>query len=766
MLTLELLLLLAVTTPLVAALLSPWWVRGFERLGARRLSGSLAALAFVPALLLVVWGRGADEPVAASLVWVGEVGLELALRADGFSLLLTLVVAAVGVLVCLYAAAYLAPGERHGRFYGLLLLFGAAMLGLVLVDNLAGLIVFWELTSISSFLLIGFWDHRRASREGALKAFLVTFVGGLGLLVGVILIGVAGGSFVISELDVAAIRQSPLFVPALSLILLAAFTKSAQVPFHLWLPSAMEAPTPVSAYLHSATMVKAGVILIAKLAFVYADTPVATVVMYVGLLTVFWGGYLALRQDDLKALLAYSTVSQLGIMVALYGSGHPLAATAHLLNHAAFKATLFLVVGIIDHETGSRALSRLSGLGRKLPLTFALSIPAVLAMAGLPPLGGFVSKELFYESMLQEGLLPTAIAVAGSVLTFAYSFRLLRVFVGVYRAPKDDVHEAHAGFWLPVLPLSLLSVLFGVSSLGGEATLLSGVTNLAAGPLGFEAETLAVWHGLTLPLALSLLTWFVGAALLVSFRSVVAAQSRLIPGWNANTVYEGVRGGLEPLARFVVTRSQGAHFATHLRWFWLAVAAIGAVYGWRIWPGELTVRAVPLEFVVVAVLIVASCAGVLASRTRLSMLIFMGLAGLASTLAYALLRAPDLALTQLLIETVTVILFLSVFRYLPVLTRHSRRAVTATADALLAAAVGTTVFVTLLAVQTPLGERIGEFFLRTSYTEAGGRNVVNVILVDFRGYDTLGEITVLAVVSISVYALLRLRTLRTPEEET
>jgi len=745
------LLLVAVLAPLLTAALAPYLGRS---LGAR--AGWLLAPVFLPGLLLAtqVGSARAGLPVEANLAWVPAIGLELTLRADGFSLMFALLVSGIGLLIMLYAASYLGRGELHGRFYSYLLLFGGSMLGLVLADNLIALFAFWELTSISSFLLIGFWDARKASQDGAMKALLVTALGGLALLVAVVLLVLAGGSTRLSSLDVVALRDSPLFLPALLLLVLAALTKSAQLPFHLWLPTAMEAPTPVSAYLHSATMVKAGVFLVAKFGFLLVGTPLTTVVMFLGLVTMFWGSYLALRQDDLKALLAYSTVSQLGILMALYGAGHAFAATAHLVNHAAFKAALFLVVGIIDHQAGSRDIGRLSGLWRKMPVTFLLALPAALSMAGLPPFGGFISKELFYEDMLHEGNLAALIAVTGSVMTFAYSLRFLTVFWGPVHSDKPDVREAAPLFWLPVTPLVLAVVLFGVypwrHTVAGWFTGLAGVT------FGYEAEELYIWHGISLPLALSALTWAAGTSLHYLRAPFLELQEALTPGWNANTIYYAALAGLERLSRGITRTTQGATFATHLRLIWLAVALIGTAAALRYLPATLT--PVPLGIWVVALLLVAGAVGVLGARSRLSALIFLGLAGVGSTLVFVLLRAPDLALTQLLIETVTVILFLSVFRYLPAMRRYTRSRAAVAFDAILSAGVGMTVFGLLLAVQLPLAPRIKDYFLKFSKLLGGGSNVVNVILVDFRGYDTMGEITVLAVVGVTVFALLKLRT--------
>lgn len=744
------LLLLAVALPLLASLVAPVAARV---MGAK--VGWLLASVFVPTLMLFtdVESVRSGTALEARVDWVSGIGLAFAFRADGFSLLFASIIAAVGLLIFVYAASYLGPGERHGRFFSYLLIFAGAMLGLVLADNLIALFAFWELTSISSFLLIGFWGARKASQDGALKALVITVLGGLALLVAVVLLILIGGDTRLSALDLAAIKASPLFVPLVVLLLIAAFTKSAQIPFYLWLPTAMEAPTPVSAYLHSATMVKAGIVLIAKMGFLFEVAPFSQVVLYVGLATMFWGAYLALRQNDLKALLAYSTISQLGLLTALYGAGHPFAATAHLINHAVFKAALFMAVGIIDHSAGSRDIGALSGLWRKLPFTTVLAVPAALSMAGLPPFGGFISKELFFEEMLHEGTLPTLIAVSGSIMTFAYSLRFLRVFFGRFRCENPGVHEASLPFLAPLIPLSVAVILFGLFP--WDATIATWFTDLAAGSLGYEGESLYLWHGLGLGLALSVLTWFSGTALHLIRDHFVAMQTRLTPGWNANTVYYQLLAGLEHLALWLTNFTQGATFATHLRLIWGALALAGlGVASHAIFPRP---GPVPLSMAIVGLLIVASVTGVLLARTRFSALIFMGLAGFGSTLVFVLLRAPDLALTQLLIEVVTVILFLSVFRFLPVLKRYSRPAPVALIDGIISLGVAFTVFVALVMVQVPLAPRIKDYFLAFSKELGGGYNVVNVILVDFRGYDTMGEITVLAIVAVTVLALIRLR---------
>lgn len=750
-----LLLPAAVFAPFGAALLAPW-------LGPRlrQRSGFVLWIAFLPALALVALIPAAERgtPVVSHLPWVPGLGLDITLRADGFSLLFALMVGLIGVLVTLYASSYLVPGERHGRFYGYLLAFGGAMLGLVLADGLIALFAFWELTSVASFLLVGFWDSRAAARDGAVKALLVTALGGLALLVAVALIGLAGHSATLSGLDLTALTGSPMFAPALALLLVAAFTKSAQLPFHLWLPTAMEAPTPVSAFLHSATMVKAGVFLVAKFGFLLAGTAFGEIGLYVGLLTMAWGSYLALRQNDLKALLAYSTVSQLGILTAMYASGHAFGATAHLVNHAAFKAALFLVVGIIDHATGSRDIRLLGGLARRLPVTALLAIPAALSMAGLPPFGGFISKELFYEAMQQQGALAATIAVLGSVMTFAYSLRFLTVFFGPYRAEAPELHRPRPAFWLPVVPLTAAVVAFGLWPL--KATLATALTDLAASGLGFHAEPLTLWHGLSATLALSALTWALGVALHLLRDRFAALQEALTPSWNANTVYYALLVAIERFAGGFTRLTQGAPFATHLRVLFVGIGLVGAVRGYRMLLPSLS--PVPVDMALATGLVIAGIGGTLLTRSRLSALIYLGLAGVASTLIFVLLQAPDLAITQLLVDTVTVILFLSVFRFLPAMRRYTRPRTQGAIDGVIAVGVGATVLSLLLAVQTPLAPHLDAFYMRFSKLLAGGANVVNVILVDFRGYDTLGEITVLAVAALGVLALLRLQTQQQP----
>ncbi|WP_339096870.1 hydrogen gas-evolving membrane-bound hydrogenase subunit E [Deinococcus sp. VB142] len=739
------------------------------RLGRR--TGYLAALAFVPALLLIP--RLLAMPDAAPLrevtPWVPDLGLNLVFRGDGFSLLFAVLIGVIGTLATLYSVAYLASTEKFGRFYPYLLAFGGSMLGLVLSDNLVALFGFWEMTSVTSFLLIGLWHTRSAARDGAVKAFLVSALGGLGLLAAVAMLSIAGGSTNLSELNLTAVRESPLFVPALLLTLLAAFTKSAQLPFHLWLPTAMEAPTPVSAFLHSATMVKAGVMLVAKFGLIFGTSALwSGIIVPLGLATMAWGSWLALRQTDLKALLAYSTVSQLGLLMSLYGLADAdgrFAATAHLLNHAAFKAALFFVVGIIDHETGTREIPYLQNLRRKLPVTFVIALVATLSMAGLPPLGGFISKELFYENMLHAGPLYIAVAVLGSALTFAYCARLLSIFfnhrIGLtptqrelrHDTVKEHIHEAPPSLTLPAGLLALAALVLGLWPQGAEALTRAAQTAL---DFGEYHGHLGLWHGVTPALLLTFLTWAIGGLLVWQAPRFSLLQGRLTPLWNANTVYYTLVQGLSTFASELIARTQGLALPDQMRISLLAAGLMGGYAVWRSPQVFHNIGVVPLAIVPIAVLLVAGAVGVLLSRNRLTAVVVTGLTGFGSAAAFLAFRAPDLALTQLLVEGVTVILFLLAFRYLPGVRDLPRTRGRLLLDALLAGGAGVGITLLVLSSLRFLAPPISPWYLVNSYAGGGGKNAVNVLLVDFRGFDTLGEGLVVAMVALAVSSLVRL----------
>ncbi|GAA5502493.1 Na(+)/H(+) antiporter subunit A [Deinococcus xinjiangensis] len=736
-----------------------------------RNTGYLAALGYLPALALALplAGMPAAAPVTEMTRWVGDLGLNLVFRGDGFSLLFAVLIAVIGTLAALYSVAYLSKTEKFGRFYPYLLAFGGSMLGLVLSDNLPALFMFWEMTSVTSFLLIGLWHTRGAARDGAVKAFLVSALGGLGLLAAVAMISIAGGTTQLSQLDLAAVRASPLFIPALLCTIFAACTKSAQLPFHLWLPTAMEAPTPVSAFLHSATMVKAGVLLVAKFGLIFGTAALWNgMIVPLGLATLCWGAWLALRQTDLKALLAYSTVSQLGLLMSLYGLASAegnFSGTAHLLNHAAFKAALFFVVGIIDHETGTREIPFLHNLRRALPITFVLALLASLSMAGLPPLGGFISKELFYETMLHHGWPFIAVAVAGSILTFAYCARLLSIFFAprvplteaeeVLRvgALKPHIHEAGPALYLPPALLVAVCVLFGLWPQSAE-----WLTRTAANSLNFAAypEHLALWHGFTPALLLTLLTWALGAVVVWQAPAFARFQSRMTPLWNANTVYYSLTEGLGHRANALIARTQGLALPDQLRIMLLAAGVMGGYAILKAPQVFHSIGTVPLGMLPIGVLLVAGAVGVLLSRNRLTAVIVTGLTGFGSAAAFLVLRAPDLALTQLLIEAVTVILFLLAFRYLPGIRDLPRTKGRLFLDAFIALAAGIGATLLTLSSLRFLAPPISPWYLVNSYSGGGGKNAVNVLLVDFRGFDTLGEGMVVAMVALAVVSLVRL----------
>ncbi len=531
----------------------------------------------------------------------------------------------------------------------------------------------------------------------------------------------------------------------------------------------MEAPTPVSAFLHSATMVKAGVLLVAKFGLIFGASALwSGLLVPLGLATMCWGSWLALRQTDLKALLAYSTVSQLGLLVSLYGlAGEEgrFAATAHLLNHAAFKAALFFVVGIIDHEAGTREIPYLHNLRRALPVTFVLALLASLSMAGIPPLGGFVSKELFYEAMLHHGWPFIAVAVAGSVLTFAYCARLLSIFFAP-RVPlteaeeelragavKPHIHEAGPALYLPPGLLVGAALLFGLWPASAEWLTRTAQESLHFG--GHHAH-LALWHGVTPALLLTLLTWALGAVVVWQAPAFARLQSRLKPLWKANSVYYSLTDGLVWRANRLIARTQGLALPDQLRIMLLAAGAMSGLALLKAPQVFHAIGALPLSILPIAVLLVAGAVGVLLSRNRLTAVIVTGLTGFGSAAAFLALRAPDLALTQLLVEAVTVILFLLAFRYLPGIRDLPRTRGRLFLDGFIAVAAGVGATLLTLSSLRFLAPPISPWYLVNSYEGGGGKNVVNVLLVDFRGFDTLGEGLVVGMVALAVVSLVRL----------
>jgi multicomponent K+:H+ antiporter subunit A len=741
------------------------------RRGARTL-GWIAGITAAAALLLtcslappIVGG----EVVTVSIPWAPAAGLSLSFFADGLSLLFCLLITGIGLLIVVYARAYLSEAEPLPRFYASLLLFMAAMLGVVTAGNLLLLVIFWELTSLASFLLIGFRDQEAAARSGAYQSLIVTGLGGLSLLAGVLVLGQAAGTYELQEMlaNAETLRNLPAAPIALVLMLFGAFTKSAQVPFHFWLPSAMAAPTPVSAYLHSATMVKAGLFLVARLSPIFAPTDLWFYsITGVGTLTMLAGGWGALRQTDLKALLAYSTISQLGLIMLLYGCNTELAslaATFHILNHATFKAPLFMAAGIVDHEAGSRDLRHLGGLAGLMPRTALFVAVAAAAMAGVAPLNGFLSKELLYEATLDLGdrgawgTLVPLLALAGSMLTVAYSLRLV---IGAFFGARGDFphppHEAPPLLRLPGEVLALLCVTIGLVPNVLAAPLVDAATAaVVAGPVHAH---FALWHGWTPALGMSLVALPGGIAYYVARRST--ARQPLPPrlGRTASEIYDLAVAGLLDGARQLTDAIQRGSLRFYVRVVVGLTLALTVAGGLGALPAPVLAPATaPLTgaWTVAGVTIVAAYAVAALNRHRLPSVIALAVVGLLVAVYFVWLSAPDLVLTQLLVEAVTTILIVLVLYFLPKETpgREPRRRVVT--DAALSLAVGIGVTAVVYAVLRRPFASISSYHLAKSLAEAGGRNVVNVILVDFRGYDTLGEITVLAIAAIGVRALIQ-----------
>ena len=773
-----LILLLPFLGSLAAALL-PSHARGRAGIlaGAVALGGTL--------LLSLLYRAIADGAVLRSEIkWLPSLGLNLVLRLDGLSWIFALLVLAIGFLVVVYARYYMSPDDPVPRFFSFLLAFMGSMLGLVLSGNLVQLAFFWELTSLSSFLLIGYWHHNEAARSAARMALIVTAAGGLCLLIGLLLIGKIVGSYdldaVLSSADV--IRSSALYQPALILILIGAFTKSAQFPFHFWLPHAMAAPTPVSAYLHSATMVKAGIFILIRLWPVLAGSDSwYYIVTSTGLLTLLVGAWAAIFQQDLKGLLAYSTISHLGIITLLLGIGSPLAAVAaifHTVNHATFKASLFMAAGIIDHEAGTRDLRRLSGLYRFMPITATLAMVAAAAMAGVPLLNGFLSKEMLLAEVLEDyndSWLDQALpylATIGLAFSVLYSLRFIHqsFFGPLPRGLPQQPHEAPRWTRAPIEVLVVTCLVVGVFPTATIGPFLETAARSALGAQEMPSYSLAIWHGFTRPFAFSLVALGFGTAGYVLFarRLNDVSSAPVLGRLKGRRMFETVLSVLISGARRLLTLLGTERLQAQLRVLVVIGGLAGLLpflrHGYIIGPDGAT----PLDPGFGAIWLVGCACAVAAAWQakyhRLAAVVLVSGAGLVSCVSFVWLSAPDLALTQLLVETVTTILLLLSLRWLPQrrpdvwpedrtpATVRLRRG----ADLAIAIAAGFGMAMLSFAVMTrPLPDTISRFFIERSYQEGGGKNVVNVILVDFRAFDTLGEITVLAIVALTVFSLLR-----------
>jgi len=775
-------LLLVVILPLVGAALAGWASR-FGRVQAAWTAGGVTTLALI-ALLPSAGAPFRGETVLQRWSWVPEAGIDLVFRLDGLGLLFALLILGIGLLIILYARYYLAERDCLGRFYAFLLLFMGSMLGIVLSENLLLLLLFWEMTSLSSFLLISYWRERDDARRGARMALTITGLGGLSLLGGFLLLGEMVGSYELSVVLASgeAIRAHPLYTPTLVLILLGAFTKSAQFPFHFWLPQAMAAPTPVSAYLHSATLVKAGVFLLARLFPALSGTAEwSWLVIGAGVSTLLVGAWFALFKHDLKGLLAYSTISHLGLITLLFGLGTPLAAVAgifHIINHATFKASLFMAAGIIDHECGTRDMRRINGLWRFMPYTGTLAMVAAAAMAGVPLFNGFLSKEMFFAETASffddrpwGWLLPLVVVIAG-MLAVAYSLRFIHdVFFN--GDPVDLPKTPHEPpFWMrvPVEVLVALCLLVGVLPALTVAPLLQvAVPAVLQGPA--PEYSLAIWHGVNAPFLMSLAALIGGVLLYGGRRPLFRVADRLAGRLDAPRIYAQVLGRVLAVARAVTDRLDTGSLQRLLVFFVSSALALGAAgmlgSGSPLTGSAAMLPADAVSLLVTGSLIAVALVTVVLHRQRLTALIVMGALGLLVALIFVKFSAPDLALTQLAVEVVTIVLLLLALYFLPQASPAESSPARRARDLGLATLAGAGAAALTWGILSRPFESISGFFLANSVPGGGGSNVVNVILVDFRGYDTLGEISVLALAGLGIYAILKdLRLPGTAVDET
>lgn len=742
-----------------------------ERFG-RSACALMTAILPAVALFMVLYAAPqvfAGTTLQESFSWIPSLGLELSFRLDGLALLFCLLILGIGLLIILYARYYLSEQDSMSRFYAYLILFMTAMVGIVTANNLIQLWLFWELTSISSFLLISFWNHKSEARKGARMALTVTGAGGLALLAGLLLIAHIVGSYDLSVVLASGdtLREHSAYPVALVLVLLGAFTKSAQFPFHFWLPHAMAAPTPVSAYLHSATMVKAGIFLLARFYPVLSGTELwFLIVSLTGLATLLLGAYIALFKHDLKGLLAYSTVSHLGLITLLLGMDTQLAAVAaifHIINHATFKASLFMAAGIIDHESGSRDMRKLNGLWKYMPYTATLAMVAAASMAGVPLLNGFLSKEMFFAETLHQVSLGSlswmvpVLATLGGVFSVAYSTRFIHdvFFNGEPIDLPKTPHEPPRYMRIPVEILVALCLLLGIFPgyiIGG--LLDSASSAVLAGNL--PDYSLSIWHGFNLPLLMSVIAMMGGLMIYYNRRHLYQFQAQF-PETDAKMAFESAIQWLVAAATRVHKFYENGSLQ---RYMWLLLLFALVLTAGPLMDLNTTAGLRPhlpidgVEITAAVLLCLSALATVIWHRKRMIALLTLSVVGLIVSIAFARFSAPDLALTQLSVEVVTVILLMLALFFLPQKTPKESSPRRVVRDLAIAALIGGVVGTINYAMMTRPLDSISDYFLANSKIGGGGTNVVNVILVDFRGFDTLGEITVLGIAALGIFKLI------------
>jgi len=761
----------------------------------------------VPLSLLIYFAsyypvQHAFEPVIRSVPWIPSLDIHFTVYLDSLSLLFALLITGIGTLVVLYSIFYMSKErEKLHFFYAYLMLFMGAMLGSVLSDNLLVLYAFWELTSVSSFLLIAFWYQRKKSRYGAQKSMFITMTGGFSMLLGFIILYVASGTLSIREIISMAdvVSQHHFFIPAMFFILLGAFTKSAQFPFHIWLPDAMEAPTPVSAYLHSATMVKAGVYLVARLTPIFGGhMEWFWTITIAGIVTLFWGSFMAVRQSDLKALLAFSTISQLGLIMSLLGvgsmalnkgyidssdlfAGAITAAVFHLINHSIFKGCLFMMVGILDHETGTRDIRRLGGLISLMPVSFTLTMIGAFSMAGLPPFSGFISKEMFFTGLLTASrnmsdwlvILPI-IAWIASIFTFVYCMILVfKAFTGPYKPEKLErkPHEAPIGMLIsPMVLAAFVVLLFFFPNLIAGSILEPSVKAIIPQAFVNNADWhvhLAAFHGFNTELVMTIGIVVFGTLLFIYLSKWRDVYDSVPWKFTLNQAYDRGLVGIERIGT-KVTRSYmtGAtnHYLAYLFIFLVALAG-GTLLAQNAFVLDTSGNAqIELYEYMLGFIMIASAIYMLFTKSRLISIIAVSVIGYIVSMFFVIFRAPDLALTQLVVETISTALFLLCFYFLPKVGKSITQLKFKVVNGIIAVAVGTTLTLIGLSAQGHrLFEPIAHYFT-DSYKLAGAKNIVNSILVDFRAFDTMLEIVVLFTAGTGIYTLIKLRHARRNEK--